>query len=238
VSPLRSEDDYNRQILEAIASGEQVTQRSLSGRLGVALGLTNLLIRRLVAKGYVRLARMGTRHVRYLMMPEGWEALARATRLSLENTVHLYTQTREEIRVSLSAVSARCPVDADGRKRIIFYGAGDVAEIAFVSLQSTDLTLVGVVDDQRTGRFFDVSILRPDQLAVDAIGGEPYGHVVVTSMRHAAAIRARLDARQIPPNRVSFLDSVGARVHAQRPAGWQEPLLDESPPVPRRKPRR
>jgi hypothetical protein len=215
-----------------------VTQRSLSGRLGVALGLTNLLIRRLVAKGYVRLARMGTRHVRYLMMPEGWEALARATRLSLENTVHLYTQTREEIRVSLSGVSARCPVDGDGRKRIIFYGAGDVAEIAFVSLQSTDLTLVGVVDDQRTGRFFDVSILRPDQLSVDTIDGMPYGHVVVTSMRHAAAIRARLDARHIPHNRVSSLDSVGAGVHAQRPAGWQEPLLDESVPAPRRKPRR
>ena len=92
----------------------------------MALGLTNLLIRRLVAKGYVKVAGMGSRHIRYLMTSSGWEALAQATRQSLENTVHLYTQTREQIRSSLSAISERC--DMDG---------ADVAEIAYVRLQST-----------------------------------------------------------------------------------------------------
>lgn len=91
------ENEYNRQILQAIASGQRVTQRSLSNRVGPALRLTNLLIRRLVAKGFVKIAGMDTRHVRYLMTAAGWEALAHATRLSLENTVHLYTQTGEQI---------------------------------------------------------------------------------------------------------------------------------------------
>lgn len=205
MSPPRTTNDYNRQILEAIASGEHVTQRSLSGRLGVALGLTNLLVRRLVAKGYVRLARMGTRHVRYLMTPEGLEALGRATRLSLENTVHLYTETREQIRSSLSAVSDRCPVDTDGRKRVVFYGAGDVAEIAYVSLQSTDLMLVGVVDDNRRGQFFQLPICGPDDLSPECVGGVPYGHLVVTSVRHADEIRSQLEERGVPPAMVSYL---------------------------------
>src|SRR6185369_5962312 len=120
-----SETKYDRKVLQAIASGERVTQRSLSTELGVALGLTNLLIRRLVAKGYVKVAGIGTRHIRYLMTAAGWDALATATRQSLENTVHLYTETREQIRASLSAISARCEAGADGRKRIVFYGAGD-----------------------------------------------------------------------------------------------------------------
>lgn len=201
----RFENDYNRKILEAIASGEHVTQRSLAVRLGVALGLTNLLMRRLVAKGYVKLAGMGTRHVKYLLTPDGWEALTRATRLSLENTIHLYTQTRELIRVSLSGVSERCPADASGKKRIVFYGAGDVAEIAYVSLQSTDLTLVGVVDDHRTGRFFELEISPPDQLSADDVCGSAYAHIVVTSVRHAEAIRARIDARAVPESQVSYL---------------------------------
>ena len=68
--------------------------------------MPNLLIRRLVGKGYIRMAGVGTRHVRYLMTPAGWEALARATRISLENTIHLYTETREQIRASLTAVVA------------------------------------------------------------------------------------------------------------------------------------
>jgi DNA-binding MarR family transcriptional regulator len=201
----RPESDYDRKVLQAIASGRRLTQRSLSSDLGVALGLTNLLIRRLVAKGHVKIAGLGTRHVRYLMTAAGWEALAHATRHSLENTVHLYTQTREQIRGSLSAISEHCPRDASGQKRIVFYGAGDVAEIAYVSLQRTDLTLVGVVDDRRTGRFFEVTICPSELLRADTIGTVPYGHVVVTSLRHADAIRARIEGCGIPPDRVSCL---------------------------------
>jgi DNA-binding MarR family transcriptional regulator len=200
-----SEHQYNRQILQAIASGGRVTQRSLSGDLGVALGLTNLLIRRLAGKGYIKIAGMGTRHVRYLMTPAGWEALARATRLSLENTIHLYTQTREQIRASLAEVSERCTVEGDGTKRVVFYGAGDVAEIAYVSLQRTDLTLLGVVDDRRTGQFFQLTISTPDQLTPDTFAGVPYSRVIVTSVRYADAIQARIAERGVPGHRVFCL---------------------------------
>jgi DNA-binding MarR family transcriptional regulator len=200
-----SENEYHRQILQAIASGERVTQRSLSGDLGVALGLTNLLIRRLVAKGYVKMVGIGTRHVRYLMTAAGWEALGRVTRLSLENTLHLYTQTREQIRANLSLVSDRCETDAAGEKRVVFYGAGDVAEIAYVSLQRTDLALVGVVDDRRRGRFFDLTICGSEQLSADSLDGVPYSHVIVTSVRHADAIEARIAERGVPRARVSRL---------------------------------
>lgn len=210
-----SNHDYNRQILQAIASGERITQRTLAGRLGVALGLTNLLIRRLVAKGYVKMTRMGRRHVRYLMTAEGWEALGRATRSSLENTVHLYTETRELIRLGLWEVSERCVPDADGLKRVVFYGAGDVAEIAYVSLQTTDLTLAGVVDDKRTGLFFHVPIRRPDALGAESLSGAPYAHLIVTSVRHAGAIAAKLDALRVPQQRVSYLQASVARAAAR-----------------------
>jgi hypothetical protein len=199
------ENEYDRVILQAIASGDPVTQRSLSTQLGVALGLTNLLIRRLVGKGYVKMAGMGTRHVRYLMTAAGWEALGRATRLSLENTVHLYTQTREQIRGSLTAVSQCCEIDGSGQKCVVFYGAGDVAEIAYVSLQGTDLTLVGIVDDQRRGKFFDLTICLPECLSPKTVDGATYSHVIVTSVRHADAIQARIRDRGIPASRVCCL---------------------------------
>jgi DNA-binding MarR family transcriptional regulator len=197
-----SQDKYDRQLLQAIASGERLTQRSLARQMGVAVGLTNLLIRRLVGKGYVRIANMGAKHVRYLMTPAGWEALATATRASLQNTVHLYTQTREHIRDSLAAISDQC---VDGDKRIVFYGAGDVAEIAYVSLQNTDLALVGVVDDTRTGRFFQIEISSPDLLTGDTIAGVPYSHVVVTSLGAADAIRQKLASRDVPAEKVFCL---------------------------------
>lgn len=197
-----SQEKYDRQLLQAIASGERLTQRSLARQMGVAVGLTNLLIRRLVGKGYVRIANMGAKHVRYLMTPAGWEALASATRASLQNTVHLYTQTREHIRDSLETMSHQC---LDGDKRIVFYGAGDVAEIAYVSLQNTDLALVGVVDDTRTGRFFNVEISSPELLTGETIAGVPYSHVVVTSLGAADAILQKLALRNVPPEKVFCL---------------------------------
>lgn len=202
---LTTKNDYNRVILRAIASGDRVTQRSLANELGVALGLTNLLIRRLVANGYVKISGAGTRHVRYLMTTDGWELLARETRNSLENTVHLYTETREQIRTSLESIAARCVPDARGVKPVVFYGAGDVAEIAYVSLQRTDLTLVGVVDDIKAGRFFGIPIHPPSALSPAALAGAPYRHVVVTSVRHAGKIRARLETLDVPLDRVSCL---------------------------------
>jgi DNA-binding MarR family transcriptional regulator len=205
VYPHPPNHEHDQRILQAIASGQRVTQRGLAGELGVALGLTNLLIRRLVAKGYVRMTHIGTRHMRYLLTPAGWEALAAAAHQSLENTMHLYTQTREQIRVSLSAVSERCPIDPSGEKRIVFYGAGDVAEIAYVSLQRTDLQLVGVVDDTRVGRFFHLQISRLSELTTEAVAGVPYSHIVVTTVRHAAAIRRRLHHVGITADRVTYL---------------------------------
>ena len=201
------EHEYDRQILQAIATSDRVTQRALSGELGVALGLTNLLIRRLVAKGYVKMAKMGTRHVRYLMTPAGWEALGHATRVSMANTVHLYTQTREQIRASLTAISERCEPDASGQKHVVFYGAGDVAEIAYVSLQRTDLTLIGVVDDKRRGKFFDMTISSADHLSAATFEGVPYTCIIVATIRQnvSDAIQARVKERGIPDHRVACL---------------------------------
>jgi len=205
VSSPPTHEKHSLRILDAFESDHHVSQRSLARELGVALGLTNLLVRRLVAKGYVRLAGMGTRHVWYLMTPEGLEALGRATKASLENTLHLYTETREQIRAGLNLVSARCPADESGQKRVVFYGAGDVAEIAYISLQSTDLALVGVIDDQRKGRFFDLEISDPGSLTAQAVGGTPYSHIVITSLRHADSIRKNLESRHVDAERVFSL---------------------------------
>lgn len=45
---------------------------------------------------------------------------------------------------------------AKGRKPVVFYGSGELAEIGFICLQETDLTLVAVVDTCERERFFGV----------------------------------------------------------------------------------
>jgi hypothetical protein len=61
------------------------------------------------------------------------------------------------------------------------------------------------VDDRCTGRFFDVEICHSDRLSETTLGSVPFAHVVVTSVRHAETILARLDERAVLRCRVSCL---------------------------------
>ena len=50
-------------------------------------------------------------------------------------------------------------------REIVFLGAGDLAEIAYISLQQTDIRLVAVADQARAGeRFLGHRILHPERL--------------------------------------------------------------------------
>jgi len=123
----------------------------------------------------------------------------------MENTIRLYTETRDVIRSGLSHVSAQCPVDVHGRKPIVFYGLGDVAEIAYVSLQGTGLTLVAAVDDKRKGLFFGLPIQSSGRLSPASPDSLGPVHLVVTTLRHASTIESRLESLGVPRQRVSYL---------------------------------
>jgi len=62
-----------------------------------------------------------------------------------------------------------------------------------------------VVDDTRTGRFFNVEISSPELLTGETIAGVPYSHVVVTSLGAADAILQKLALRNVPPEKVFCL---------------------------------
>jgi DNA-binding MarR family transcriptional regulator len=210
-------DEYTRKILDAIETGHPLSQRSLSRELGVALGLTNLMIRRLVKRGFVRVLNVKPNRVRYLITPAGIAEKARVTRAFLENTVRLYTQTRDRIRenlIELSVSWASDPVETgivpsgnseSGQKRIVFYGAGEVAEIAFICLPSTDLHLVGIVDDHVRTPFFNFQVHRPEDLQGGRLNGESFSRVVVMSFRKAEEMRLNLHRLGLPDHQVALL---------------------------------
>lgn len=202
-----SHDRHIHRILTELESGRPVTQRSLARELGVALGLTNLLLRRLVTKGYIRVSNIQPNRVAYYITPSGITEKARMSRAFLENTVHLYTETRERIRASLDHLSQQwsdADRDACGgpEKRIVFYGAGDVAEIGYISLQRTDLQLVGVIDDAPERPFFTMPVRHLTDLDASGLAGEPFGRIVVMSVRKAELMQQRLDEAGFPGSRV------------------------------------
>ena len=208
---MPSHDHHTRRILTQIEAGKKISQRSLANELGIALGLTNSLIRKLVKKGWVKVINVRPNRVRYLITPTGVAEKARMTRSYLDNTLRLYTETRERIRRGLDELSAGWPPEdqeavGDGReKRIVFYGAGDVAEISYICLQGSDLKLVGVVDDHRTKPFFGFRVHPLDRLNSRQLDGESFDRLVVMSFREMSSLRTKLEGRGVPSDRIFWI---------------------------------
>src|SRR5215213_8031899 len=58
-------------LLENIESDPDVNQSTLATQLGVAVGTVNWHLKRLIAKGYVKVKRAERKKLRYIITPEG-----------------------------------------------------------------------------------------------------------------------------------------------------------------------
>src|SRR5947199_10692339 len=95
------EDRRNLLALEAIAEDDRITQRTLAGKLGIALGLTNLYLKRLVRKGYIKCVNVQSNRLQYLLTPKGIAEKTRLTYEFMQYSLVLYGQVRQHLRVVL-----------------------------------------------------------------------------------------------------------------------------------------
>src|SRR6267143_2330324 len=91
------------EILTAIGEGRPLTQRALAQRLGIALGLTNLYLKRLAKKGSIKIAEFprkpaARKRLRYLLTPRGISEKTRLTYEHIAYALNLYRRARETLR--------------------------------------------------------------------------------------------------------------------------------------------
>ncbi|HXG55439.1 MAG TPA: hypothetical protein VNJ03_08695 [Vicinamibacterales bacterium] len=149
---------------------------------------------------------MKPNRVRYVITPAGVAEKARMTLAYLDYSLRFYAEARERLQYSFAHLSAEWPEgNAPAGKPIVFYGAGEIAEIGYVCLQDTDLQLVGVADDERRRPFFGLTVHPAEQLGPEHLAGVPYGRVVVMSLRDTDARRATLQQQGCAADRIYTL---------------------------------
>src|SRR5512136_2639657 len=92
-------------LLEQIESDPNITQASLATQLGVAVGTVNWHLKRMIAKGYVKVKRAERRKLRYIITPEGITFRARLTIDYIEQSFLLYRNIRKRVRELLAQVN-------------------------------------------------------------------------------------------------------------------------------------
>lgn len=91
-------------LLEQIENDPNITQASLATHLGVAVGTVNWHLKRMIAKGYVKVKRAERRKLRYIITPEGISFRARLTIDYIEQSFLLYRNIRKRARELLGEV--------------------------------------------------------------------------------------------------------------------------------------
>jgi predicted transcriptional regulator len=138
-------------LLEAVEQDSRVTQRSLATKLGIALGLTNIYLKRLARKGYIKFVNVRSNRITYLITPRGIAEKARLTYEFMDYSLHLYSEVRQHLRVVLQECAA-----AD--RRVAIYGRGEAAELAYLSLREFGLEPVAVFDAQSGADFLGMPV--------------------------------------------------------------------------------
>jgi DNA-binding MarR family transcriptional regulator len=200
------------EILTAIGEDRGLSQRALSERLGAALGLTNLLLKRLATKGYIKTVSFASKpaarkRLRYLLTAKG---VAEKTRLTYEHVTYslsLYRRTRQRLRERLM----RLP--ENGLTRIVLYGAGEAAELAYLTLREFGLEPTGVVTDA-DGATFLGQPTRP----LAALPRSVFDAVVVATFEHPEPRVAELVRIGVPRAKIITLRGLGSDRTARRGA--------------------
>ena len=78
---METSKDTTRELtlLEQVERDPNVNQSALANQLGVAVGTVNWHLKRLIAKGYVKVQRAERKKLRYIITPEGIALRARLT---------------------------------------------------------------------------------------------------------------------------------------------------------------
>ncbi|GAB1470965.1 hypothetical protein MASR2M66_18430 [Chloroflexota bacterium] len=123
-------------LLEQIENDPDVNQSTLATQLGVAVGTVNWHLKRLIAKGAVKVARAERKKLRYIITPEGLALRARLAVNYVEQSFSVYRRTRQKVKDQLLKVQKA------GYDRVQIIGSGDVADICKLTCIEQGITVV------------------------------------------------------------------------------------------------
>ena len=187
------QEQRDLQLLNEVERNAAVTQRSLALKLDVALGLTNLYLKRLARKGYIKITTIPRQRIKYLLTPRGMAEKTRLTYLYMQYSLSYYRDMRQRLKVVLTALARA------GAKRIVICGTGELAELAYISLREMDLTLVGFVDGDQ-GTFLSYPLW-----PIEALPNWELDAVLITDLKEAKKIQARIVRSGISREKIATL---------------------------------
>lgn len=198
--PLRPGPYRDMQLLQEVAQTPRATQRDLSKRIGVALGLTNLMLRRLISKGSIEIISTKNGKIGYRITPQGIHEKERLTNQFIQDSLDLSVQARRLLREQMTGIAR------SGKRRIVLCGTDELAAVVCLTLQEMGLELLGVIDTStERERFLGYPIQKISEVSCSEVDR------FIVSLRDQDEILERLQAAGVPRERIVALSLPGVQ---------------------------
>jgi len=190
------EDIRTLKILEEIDNDHTPSQRDLSKKLNISLGLVNSFVKRLANKGYFKINNIPKNRVKYILTPKGAAEKTRLTYQYIQHSFEFYRNAREKLHKLFKYLNKQ------GVRRVVFYGTGDFAEIAFISLQETSIQMSAIVDDNKSGEKFLGGVVK-DPASLNSLS---FDRILITTMISKDKVLEKVLEQGIPQSKVVMLE--------------------------------
>jgi len=127
-------------LLEQIESNPNVNQSALATQLGVAVGTVNWHLKRLIAKGAVKVSRAERKKLRYIITPEGLALRARLAVDYVDRSFSVYRRTRQRVKDHVTKIRKA------GYESVRIVGSGDVADVCKLTCLEQGIHVVNQPD--------------------------------------------------------------------------------------------
>ena len=123
-------------IIDEISRENSLTQRELSQKTRLSLGAVNIIIRRLIKRGFVKTKNLNPKKVDYLLTPKGFSEKTRKSYNYVLKTISLVNQVKEEIAKIVLEEYNR------GQKKFVILGGSSLADLIELALKGFEYSKV------------------------------------------------------------------------------------------------
>jgi len=184
-------------ILDLVEKNKDITQREISKTIGIAVSMVNDYLDTYVKQGIIKRIKHTTKTVEYLITKKGTERRKVLNIWYLKSSHSIYMQAKDNITTFLNQIIDK------GFKKILLYGAGEVAEI-ILQVMNDDNTLplqvIAVIDDNAS-KAGQVLVNLPI-ISLNDINLYDHDGILISSYTHHEAIKHNLNGLNYPQKQI------------------------------------
>ena len=169
-------------LLQELEKNPIVSQRELSNKFGIALGITNACLKSMAKRGWI-IFKQANRKMGYYLTRKWLNEKIKLTTHFLSHTVKHYVELKTIFEHKFLEMERK------GIRRIIFFGIGDEMEVAYITTQGTHMELIGIVEDDENWR--PIKIFGFELRKLDEITEMDLDAVFITSSKDIMGPRLR-----------------------------------------------